>query len=303
MVNSSQSNNSSNEKSSSFTQAEFQPISSSKSKSKSNPIEKDLSLPIKLVVKEKDVPKVLSANLVRAEFTAPKNTGEIVSFRASLDDTVASPENIYENLPIFVKTNPNQDFYYNTSAANKNDEQNLNKPNLYLTLTGDQNSDLQKQYLSQLFGPQNGIALLLPKQGTQNNLNVYPTSQDMQSNSRQYLQQSLFSDHLTNPLFNVDKQLLANTIANQFGIDHKSPSLQKLIANQHLFVANKRTFANMIWQMTPEEEDAICSSPETIPPNTFEVDANSPTAKSILKPKKPSHSVSKGRISWDSTLE
>ena len=117
----------------------------------------------------------------------------------------------------------------------------------------------------------------------------------------------MFSDHLTNPLFNIDKQLLANTIANQFGIDSKSPFLEKLITNQHLFVSHKHTFANMIWQITPEEENALYSSPETITPDVIDtntLDPNSPTAKPILKAKKSSRSGSKGQhISWDSTLE
>jgi hypothetical protein len=238
---------------------------------------------------------------MNTESSLPINTGEIVSFRTSLENTIDPPENIYENLPIFFQMNSNQDFYY------KNDQQNRNKPHLHVTIARDRDSELQKQYLSQLFGPQNGISSLLPKELIQNNMNTYTVTQDIKKNHQQYFQQGLFSNHLTNPLFNVDKQLLANTIANQFGIDSKSPYLEKLISNQHLFVPHKRTFANMVWQITPEEEDALCSSPETTKSNIIDIntiDTNSSTAKSILKPKKSSRSVSKGqRISWDSTLE
>jgi hypothetical protein len=274
--------------------------------SNSNFVEKNSSLPTRPVVIEKEIPKVLSTNT--SSSSIPMNTREVISFRASLDDTIASPENIYENVPILIEMNSEQNFYYHTPVNNKNDQQNGKKPYLYVSIAEDNNnSELQKQYLSQLFGPQNGISLLLPKESVQNNVNNPNTREELTSNHKQYFQQALFSNHLTNPLFNVDKQLLANTIANQFGIDRKSPYLQKLIANQHLFVTRKRTFANMVWQITPEEENALCSLPETTTSNIIDtntVDANSSTAKSILKPKKTSRPVSKGqRISWDSTLE
>ncbi|CAF3871950.1 unnamed protein product, partial [Didymodactylos carnosus] len=41
-----------------------------------------------------------------------------------------------------------------------------------------------------------------------------------------------FANRLTNPVFSVDKELLTNTIANQFGYDIDSPQLQKLVQNQ-----------------------------------------------------------------------
>ncbi len=302
LTNSSRINGSS---SSLYTEAEFQPLTHSTRSdfnfniqqngltiSNSNFVENDSFLPIRPVVIEKEIPKVLSTNI--SSSTPMNNTGEVVSFRTSLEDTIDPPENIYENIPILIQMNSEKNF----SITDKNDQEKEKKPYLYVNIADDNDSELQKQYLSQLFGPQNGISLLLPQESIQNNVI---------QNNKQYFHQALFSNHLTNPLFNVDKQLLANTIANQFGIDRKSPYLQKLIANQHLFVTRKRTFANMIWQITPEEENALCSSPETTKTNIIDtntVDANSSTAKSILKPKKRSRSVSKGqRISWDSTLE
>ncbi|CAF1097021.1 unnamed protein product [Didymodactylos carnosus] len=72
-----------------------------------------------------------------------------------------------------------------------------------------------------------------------------------------------FANRLTNPVFSVDKELLTNTIANQFGYDIDSPQLQKLVQNQHLFAARRRTFANMVWQLTPDEEVALLSSSST----------------------------------------
>jgi hypothetical protein len=62
----------------------------------------------------------------------------------------------------------------------------------------------------------------------------------------------------------------------------------------------------MIWPITPEEEHALCSSPVSTT-NIIDiktVDWNSSTARSILKSKTSSRSVSKGQhISWDSALE
>jgi hypothetical protein len=63
----------------------------------------------------------------------------------------------------------------------------------------------------------------------------------------------------------------------------------------------------MIWQITPEEENALLSSPGTSNstiPDINTSDLNNTTAKPILKPKASSHLTSKGqRISWDSTLD
>jgi len=249
---------------------------------------------MKSVIIEKETPNSSSIPM-DIESSLPKETGEVVSFHESLENTIPPPKNIYENLPILIQMNSNQNFYHNLPPVlNQNDQQKGNERHLYVTITGDHDSELQKQYLSQLFGSQESI---------QNNI----MNSSITPNNQRYFKQVLFSDHLTNPLFNVDKQLLENTIANQFGIDLKSPYLQKLIANQHLFVTHKRTFANMIWQITPEEENALCSSPDITTSNIIDtntVDTNSLTAKSILKLKKSSRSVSKGqRISWDNTLE
>jgi len=255
--------------------------------------------------KPKIIEKDSSSLPMETESSFSLQTGEVVSFRSSLEDTIAPPENIYENMPIFHPVHSNQSI-----STNENDQQK-GKPYLYVTIAGNHNSETQQQYLSQLFGPQNGISLLIPPESLQNKTNTSSSSSSVPpetiSNNQNYFPHVLFSDHLTNPLFNVDKQLLANTIANQFGIDPNSPDLQKLIANQHLFVTNKRTFANMVWQITPEEASALCSSPVTSNstiPDISAVDANNPTAKPILKSKASSHLASKGQhISWDTTLD
>jgi hypothetical protein len=236
----------------------------------------------------------------------PIQTGEVISFHSSLKNTIALPDNIYENLPVVLNTNSNQDFYYNIPIINRTNQSPIKSP-VHVTIAADENSQLQQEYLSQLFGPQNGISLLIPQESLPSlSNNEIPT---VTNNNHQYFQQITFADHLTNPLFNVDKQLLANTIANQFGVDVNSPYLQKLITHQHLFLANKRSFANMVWQITPEEENVLCSSPLITTTssninNINTVDSNSSTAKSILKFNKPPRLIPKGqRISWDRTLE
>jgi hypothetical protein len=241
----------------------------------------------------------------------PIQAEQVVSFRSSLEDTVALPENIYANVPVLLKTESNQAFYYNAPNFNGNNQQQLPpKSPLNVTIVGNQNSESEQQYLSHLFGPQNGISLLIPQQSSATSLekeNTIIESPETKINIKPYSEQVVFANHLTNPLFNIDKQLLANTIANQFGVDLNSPYLQKLITNQHLFLANKRTFANMVWQMTSEEQNILCSSPVSTIPNIFNTNAvhsDSSTAKSILKLNKSTRSIPKRqRISWDRTLE
>jgi len=101
------------------------------------------------VVIEKEIPKGLSTNI--SSSTPVNNTGEVISFRASLEDTIAPPENIYENVPILIQLNSEQNFHYNTPVTKKNDKQQGNKPYLYINITDDNDPELQKQYLSQLF--------------------------------------------------------------------------------------------------------------------------------------------------------
>jgi hypothetical protein len=332
LVNSSQMNHLSNGTSSSYTQEEHEPTSfpgrprpllktyqngsAFSTMSNNNPpipnlnsTEKDSSSNIIPTAVEKEIPKVFSTNISSSmpmNSSLPIKRGNIVSFYSSIENTILPPENIYENVPIFIQMTSNEGSFYNTPVVNGNTPPQQVKPYMYAAITGDHDSELQNQYFSQLLQPQNGIPLLMPPRSIPN---TPSTTQEITQKTHQYSQQILFSDHLTNPLFNVDKQLLANTIANQFGVDLNSPYLQELIANQHLFVAEKRTFANMIWQITPEEENALCSSPitTTTTSNVIKIytgDSNSSTAKSILKLNKPSRSVSKGqRISWVDTIE
>ncbi|CAF1055629.1 unnamed protein product [Didymodactylos carnosus] len=100
---------------------------------------------------------------------------------------------------------------------------------------------------------QNDIAV------NENSVEVTPATTNRSSRSHRG-QPVYFADRLTNPAFSVDKELLTNTIANQFGYDINSPQLQQLVQNQHLFAARRRTFANMVWQLTPDEELALLSS-------------------------------------------
>lgn len=230
------------------------------------------------------------------ESSLPVQTGEVVSFRSSLEDTIAPPENIYENIPILIPVN--------------NSDSSKGKPYLRVTIANDPNTEYQQEYLKHLFGPQNGISSLLPPltSGNKSNTSSSIITQTL-PNSQHYFQQVSFSNHLTNPLFKTDKQLLANTIANQFGLDLNSSEVQKLMGNQHLFVHNKRTFANVIWPISAEEENVLCSSPTSIiPPPTINIQTGdfngSSTGKSILKPKNPSRLSLKGQhISWGMSSE
>ena len=230
------------------------------------------------------------------EFSLPVQTGDVVSFRSSLEDTIAPPENIYENIPILMPIN--------------NSDPSKGKPYLRVTIANDPNTEYQQEYLKHLFGPQNGISSLLPPPtpGNKSNTSSSIITQTL-PNSQYYSQQVSFSNYLTNPLFKTDKQLLANTIANQFGLDLNSLEVQKLMSNQHLFVHNKRTFANVIWPISAEEENVLCSSPTSIiSPQTINIqtaDSNgSSTGKSILKPRNsPRFSLKGQHISWGMSSE
>lgn len=241
-----------------------------------------------------------------------KQNEGVISFRSSLEDTIPIPEHFYENVPIFIQVTSNQGSLYAVPLANGRDQQE-GKSQIYANLKGDRGSEFQpQQYLPQMIGSQNRISLLIPQQLIPNNRPSLPNENGASNiqrtpNNNPYPQQIIFANHLTNPLFTIDKQLLSNTIANQFGLDPHSPYLPQLVANQHWFVADKRTFANMVWPITPEEENALCSSPLTSTSTDADkdaIDSNNIAAKSILKSKKFSRSMSKKqRISWDSALK
>lgn len=241
---------------------------------------------------EKETSKFLSTNNSSSNLDTigSKITAGVSNFRSSVENSNIPQEPIYENVPILIQANSNRDAYYNIPIINADDSQQQNpisnQTNSNSPPTNDTNTsegqlitgDLQQQQKPQIVSA-----------GRHRNQPIY------------------FANHLTNPIFNVDKQLLINTVANQFGVELNSPQLQQLITNQHLFVARKRTFANMVWQLTPDEETALCSPPTATQTTTFDIDtldSNNSSARSILKAKKRLHSSSKRRgISWDSALE
>ena len=245
------------------------------------------------VLSKKEISKVPKDT----ESSSPRKSNDVVSFHSSLENTITLPDHVYENMPVLYNMVSSPIFRANTPVVDDK-EQGDDKPAVHVTISGDYDSEMQQQYLSHLFGQQNGISTLLPQH------NSYSSSkQNTTPDIQQPPEQVLFANRLTNPLFNMDKQLLTNTIANQFGVDLKSPYLQQLIANQHLFATQKRTFANMIWQITPEEEYDLCTTPVVTTPSNI-MDSNNSTAKSILKAKKPPHLIPKSRrISWNNGFE
>jgi hypothetical protein len=296
-------------------QTAFMPVTSSTSytmlhrNSNSNSTEEGaLSVPT-----EKEIPKFLSTNNPSSNSeligsSIPINTAGTSNFHSSLENSNTPTEHIYENVPILIQQNSNRDAYYNIPIINADEQQkNQSDGYVYYTNNNHHEPESQQQYLI----PGQNLSNSPPT--TDNNSSDVPSSigpvqqqkPQIISTGRHRNQPIYFANHLTNPIFNVDKQLLINTIANQFGVDLHSPQLQQLITNQHLFVARKRTFANMVWQLTPDEETALCSSPiatETM--NMIDIVTNDCSARSILKATKRFHLTSKRRgISWDSALD
>ena len=271
---------------------------------------------------EKEMPKFLST------YASSSTTPDPVRSISTTDSgsTTSNNDPIYENVPTLLQTKPTRAIYYNTPKSNRDDPQSPPTPSnghVYYTIANSRESESQPSSVSRSAVSQqtNGVAAYpLLEQGT----STVPTSQDslasissmstetnptqkpqIVSSGRHRSQPVYFANHLTNPLFNVDKQLLINTIANQFGVDLQSPQLQNLIQNQHLFVARKRTFANMVWQMTPDEETALCSSPVTSKMNRIDVDVMDPdetATRSILKATKQA-TAKRRSITWDNALQ
>lgn len=141
-----------------------------------------------------------------------------------------------------------------------------------------------------------------PREIEEPNEHIYENLRHFVAEEKAEAEQIVFANFLTNPLFAVDKQLLVNTVANQFGVDLQSPFLEKLIFNQDLFLSQRRTFANMIWQISPEEIQALCSTNFSLSCE-FETDSPEKT-KSILKPNGLSRpSTKRTRISWKTNDE
>ena len=229
-------------------------------------------------------------------FSVERTAPMTVSFRSEVEDTLDPSEHIYENIPILIHTSSNQAAYYNIPIIKGNNSAPSNGY-VYVTINDDQAAKSQEQQSrSQSMSEHNGLST--PQEMVQEAPSI-----DYQRTPPQIH----FADHLTNPLFNTDKQLLANTIANQFGIDLQSPYLPQLISNQHLFVAQKRTYANMVWQLTADEMRNLCSSPITTKTNSIALEIDSSTSamtKSILKSQRSLSSFSKRqRITWNPALD
>jgi hypothetical protein len=262
---------------------------------------------------EKEMPKFLSTNVPSSNsdiigHSPSKMTVGASNFRSSLENFNTPTEHIYENIPILIQPNPNREAFYNIPIINADEQQqqqqqaNQSDDYVYYTINNNRESETQQTISNSSPTIDNNSSDLPSSIG-----NIQQQKPQIVSAGRHRNQPIYFANHLTNPIFNVDKQLLTNTIANQFGVDLNSPQLQQLITNQHLFVARKRTFANMVWQLTPDEETALCSSPADKEKNNIDIDtidSNNSTARSILKVTKRFHSTPKRRgISWDSALE
>ena len=281
--------------------------------------EGSFSQPVPVII-DKEIPHFLSNNIppppssnvdVVRPPPPPILSGTNSNFSSSFNPPPLPPtEHIYENVPTLMQTVSHSRPYYNPSAVTNEDPSPSSNGFLYYPIDN-----------SPPIPQTNGNGYLLSDQKLSNSLpaketnpletiDTIPPTQKPQiiSAGRHRNQPVYFANHLTNPLFNVDRQLLINTIANQFGVELHSPQLQNLISNQHLFVARKRTFANMVWQMTPDEETALCSSPISSGKDTIDIDQIETNlminTRPILKVNKSFPSISKRRnITWDNTLE
>jgi hypothetical protein len=220
------------------------------------------------------------------ESSSSMNTTDTFSFRSALENTVEPSEPIYENLPIRVQMNSHQATYY-TQPIRHGTQSMPSDDHVYVDMTNENASNSSSQQIS---------------------VNSQTLSIDKSHEHSRGQSQILFADRLTNPMFEIDKQLLANTIANQFGVDLSSPYLQQLIDNQHVFASQKRTFANMIWPLSSEELRVMCcSSPIDSKLNLIQTDgehSNKSKTKSILKTQRPFRLNGKrSRITWNTDLD
>lgn len=291
-------------------------------------IEED-SLPIDIATTiEKETHSFLSTNIPSSSnINIPIIPAGANNIQSSIETSNAPTEHIYENVPSLLQQDSNRESYYNIPIINADDQQQQQPPPLpplqqqqsqsedyiyYSITTSNQTADSQQQYLlpGQTASNTNTNSIIDNNASDTSSTTVPIQTQKPQiiSVGRHRNQPVYFANHLTNPMFNADKQLLINTVANQFGVEPNSPQLQQLVTNQHLFAARKRTFANMVWQLTPDEETALRSSPtatateiDMIDINTM--DSNNLTNRSILKATSRFQSASKRRsITWDSTL-
>jgi hypothetical protein len=270
------------------------------------------------VIPEKEIPQFLSTNIPSSNSDIigphiPIITVPPINFHSQLENLNPPIEHIYENVPILMQSNSNREAYYNIPIINLDDQQHQqqqqeeNQSNDYLQYPNVNNNEIESQ--QQYLIPGQTISNSPPTTDNNSSESQIPQQKPQIISAGRHRNQPIyFANHLTNPIFNVDKQLLINTIANQFGVELNSPQLQQLVTNQYLFAARKRTFANMVWQLTPDEETDLCSSPiTTTQTDTIDIetiDGNNSTSRSILKATKRFHSTPKRRnISWNSVLE
>ena len=264
---------------------------------------------------EKETAPFLSTNIpssnsemIRSQI--PIFTVATTNVHPPLENSNISTEHIYENVPILIQPNLNREPYYNIPIINLDDQQQ-SQSNDFVSypIVNNQEGESSEQYLIPTQTISNSPPTIDNNTSESSSVlsNIQQQKPQIISAGRHRNQPIYFANHLTNPIFNVDKQLLVNTIANQFGVELNSPQLQQLITNQHLFAARKRTFANMVWQLTPDEETALCSTPITTQMDPLDmeiIDTTNSTARSILKAAKRFRSIPKRRnISWNNVLE
>lgn len=237
---------------------------------------------------------------------APTNVSASTAFNnADLQSTIVK-EHIYENVPTIMQNLNNRLPSYQNPIGSVSEDESKAMSKAHVVYYPAAN-DLEAQNRTSV-NNETTPSISPPSKET-NGFTVVPFEMaptqrpQIISMGRHRSQPVYFANHLTNPMFAADKQLLVNTIANQFGVDLNSPQLQNLICNQHLFVTRKRTFANMVWQMTPDEETVLRSIPNDS--NSIDLIDERPTnTSSILKSNKTINGTSKGRsISWDRSLE
>ena len=257
------------------------------------------------------IPVMVGNEMSQFLSTAKSSTSSTISteFRENLNPV----EHIYENIPTLMQTISNRGSIYGKPLVDSDDLQRTSQNGYTYSSIANNGRDNEINSLvpngfSQPTPVEINLSSSPPSKDTPNvnqvAVDTIPTQKpQIVSMGRHRSQPVYFANHLTNPMLNMDKQLLVNTIANQFGIDFSSPQLHTLVCNQHLFVSRKRTFANMVWQMTPDEELALRSSPiESIAIDLIEEQQSS--VSSILKSNKPANSTTLRRsITWDSSLE
>ncbi|CAF3981079.1 unnamed protein product [Rotaria magnacalcarata] len=189
-------------------------------------------LPAVSVIMEKEMPTFPSINISSSnqEIMRPSLSGILTGTASNLplpsENSNVPAEHIYENIPIMMQPNSNPDSYHNIPIINVDEQQQHQEQkqepsneHVYSTIPNNQESEMQQQY------PISGqtIANFHPTVDNDSSENQPPITTVPQqkpriiSAGRHRNQPIYFANHLTNPIFNIDKQLLINTVANQFG--------------------------------------------------------------------------------------